>query len=383
MIKIDDAVLKKETYYNEEKGKMQSMIDRHVDWFVQTVSETECPKNWGRRYKGKKYKDYLVDVLGFDEINPFEEQIRPYIVGDKEDIKNLRREKIGLNGVDGRIKEEKLSRREKIKKKNAKRLFKVFCYEKFCDSHATEKNWDAYKFCRGLNVAVCPYCNRQYIFTVAEHEDHQRKGSVTCYVRPELDHFYPKDIYPYLSCNLYNLIPSCSVCNHAKSDTDFGGTEESELIYPYGEEFGGDGVFRVKIDDAYIETEKLFKGMYTDDEQKEQLRICIESSGSNKDKVDKSKEVFHLEPIYNMHKLDLVEFLKRYRNYCDPKRTELLKIFRQAQPAVHLDESQLKIFFDIMSSQLETQILGMYDTSEQYPLKKMKTDIKKQLDDNR
>ena len=92
--------------------------------------------------------------------------------------------------------------------------------------------------------------------------------------------------------------------------------------------------------------------MYTDEEQKEQLRICIESSGSNKDKVDKSKEVFHLEPIYNMHKLDLVEFLKRYRNYCDPKRTELLKIFRQAQPAVHLDESQLKIFFDIMSSQL-------------------------------
>ena len=36
-----------------------------------------------------------------------------------------------------------------------------------------------------------------------------------------------------------------------------------------------------------------------------------------------------------------------------------------------------------MSSQLETQILGMYDTSEQYPLKKMKTDIKKQLDNNR
>ena len=84
-----------------------------------------------------------------------------------------------------------------------------------------------------------------------------------------------------------------------------------------------------------------------------------------------------------MHKLDLVEFLKRYRNYCDPKRTELLKIFRQAQPTAHLDESQLKIFFDIMSSQLETQILGMYDTSEQYPLKKMKTDIKKQLDNNR
>ena len=359
------------------------MIDRHVDWFIQVVSEADCPEEWGKKYKGKKYKDYLEDVFGFVKTKTFKAQIRPYIVGGQAKIKEIRRKKIGLNGVDGRIKEEKLTQTQKQKRINAKRLFKAFCYEKFCDSHATEEKWDAYKFCKGLNVFVCPYCNRQYIFTVAEHEEHQLEGSVTCYVRPELDHFYPKDIYPYLSCNLYNLVPSCSVCNHAKSDTDFGETEDSKLIYPYGEEFGDDGVFRVKIDDAYIETEKLFKGMYTDDKQKEQLRICIESSGSKKDKVDKSKEVFHLEPIYNMHKLDLVEFLKRYRNYCDPKRTELLKIFRQAQPTARIDECQLKIFFDIMSSQLETQILGMYDSSEQYPLKKMKTDIKKQLDKNR
>lgn len=381
MIKIDSSVLAQKTYYNKEKKAMQSMIDRHVDWFIKTVSEADCPEDWGAQYKGKKYKDYLEDILEFDKTMDFKEQIRPYIVSDN--LKDLREKNIGLNGVDGRTKEEKLSEEQKAKRKNAKHLFKAFCYEKFCDSHATEEKWDAYKFCKGLNVSVCPYCNRQYIFTVAEHEEHQREGNVTCYARPELDHFYPKDIYPYLSCNLYNLIPSCSVCNHAKSDTDFGEMEESKLIYPYGEEFGDDGVFRVKIDDVYIETEKLFKGMYTDDKQKEQLRICIESSGSKKDKVDKSKEVFHLEPIYNMHKLDLVEFLKRYRNYCDPKRTELLKIFKSVQPAVHIDESQLKIFFDIMSSQLETQILGMYDTLEQYPLKKMKTDIKKQLDGNR
>ena len=383
MIKIDASVLEEKTYYSEEKQKKQSMIDRHVDWFVKTVSETDCPKDWGEQYEGKKYKDYLKDVLEFIEGVPFEEQIRPYIVGDKSQIKTLRENNVRLNGIDGRIKEEKLELDQKIKRKNSKKLFKAFCYEKFCDSHATEEYWDAYKFCKGLNVAVCPYCNRQYIFTVAEHEEHQRAGSVTCYVRPELDHFYPKDIYPYLSCNLYNLIPSCSVCNHAKSDTDFGETDESKLIYPYGEEFGDDGVFKVTIDGAYIETEKLFKGMYTDDEQKEQLRICIESSGIKKDKVDESKNVFHLEPIYNMHKLDLVEFLKRYRNYCDPKRTELLNIFKHAQPVAHIDESQLKIFLDIMSCQLETQILGMYDTSEQYPLKKLKTDIKKQLDGNR
>ena len=127
MIKIDSSVLEEKTYYNEEKEEMQSMIERHVEWFIQTVSDADCPKEWGEQYKDKKYKDYLEDVLGFDKTKDFKEQIRPYIVSGN--LKELREKNIGLNGVDGRIKEEKLLEEQKTKRKNAKNLFKAFCYE--------------------------------------------------------------------------------------------------------------------------------------------------------------------------------------------------------------------------------------------------------------
>ncbi|TCL67476.1 hypothetical protein EV196_10232 [Mariniflexile fucanivorans] len=32
-------------------------------------------------------------------------------------------------------------------------------------------------------------------------------------IKPELDHYYPKSLYPYFGVSFYNLIPSCQSCN--------------------------------------------------------------------------------------------------------------------------------------------------------------------------
>ena len=73
-----------------------------------------------------------------------------------------------------------------------------------------------------LNVKTCPYCNRQYTFTI-------EKGSKT--IRPEFDHFYSKSEFPYLALSFYNLIPSCSVCNSSvKSTSPFSTTTH---LHPY------------------------------------------------------------------------------------------------------------------------------------------------------
>jgi hypothetical protein len=81
-----------------------------------------------------------------------------------------------------------------------------------------------------------------------------------------------------------------------------------------------------------------------------------------------------------MQKLELADFLDRYRCYRDPKRREILKIFRLNPAVKDVDDEQIEIFLDVMSRELEKQILGMFNTSKEYPLKKMKEDIKKQLD---
>ena len=79
-----------------------------------------------------------------------------------------------------------------------------------------------------LNLSVCPYCNRQYIFGT----DNNRK------VGAQFDHFYSKSKYPYLALSFYNLIPCCPTCNKAKG-------EECIEINPYIEGFENNGKLMV------------------------------------------------------------------------------------------------------------------------------------------
>lgn len=64
-----------------------------------------------------------------------------------------------------------------------------------------------------LNIRTCIYCNTQYAATVRK-EGTQNTTYEAFY---ELDHFYPKSLYPFLCTNFYNLQPCCSSCNKHKS----------------------------------------------------------------------------------------------------------------------------------------------------------------------
>ena len=69
-------------------------------------------------------------------------------------------------------------------------------------SHGYDKI-DKFKFIKDIGLKSCAYCNRSYIFTINKNKN----------LKPEIDHFYPKHIYPYLAMSYYNLIPSCPTCN--------------------------------------------------------------------------------------------------------------------------------------------------------------------------
>ena len=68
--------------------------------------------------------------------------------------------------------------------------------------------YDGFTFARGIDLSVCPYCNRNYIYNLPTIK------KATC----ELDHFYNKSTYPFLALSFYNLIPSCKTCNYFKLD---------------------------------------------------------------------------------------------------------------------------------------------------------------------
>lgn len=77
----------------------------------------------------------------------------------------------------------------------------------------------SYYLTKNIGHNACVYCNRQYAFNI---EIDGGKNDNSRFARPALDHWFPKSVYPLLSLSIYNLIPSCTVCNSsAKGDTIF------------------------------------------------------------------------------------------------------------------------------------------------------------------
>lgn len=106
----------------------------------------------------------------------------------------------------------------------------------------------------------------------------------------QFDHFYDKSDYPYLSMSLYNLIPSCSLCNHQKRTTLL------DLRYnPYFK--GISNEFHFKVVDSF----QLRSGKVGADK----IDIKIERNARGQG-IDELQEDLHLEEQYSRHK-DIVQ----------------------------------------------------------------------------
>ena len=69
-----------------------------------------------------------------------------------------------------------------------------------------------------IDLKTCPYCNSHYTLYLGFLKDQKHPKGLTKF---QFDHFLNKGDAPFLSMSLYNLIPSCAVCNSSKSDKDW------------------------------------------------------------------------------------------------------------------------------------------------------------------
>ena len=103
----------------------------------------------------------------------------------------------------------------------------LFCYKKL---QTGNKNWNRHKLLSLIGIEICPYCQRNYISSYEENNDEKTTA--------DLDHFYPKSLYPFLALSLYNFIPSCQICN-----SRFKGNKDTrDSVYLYEEGFDELGV---------------------------------------------------------------------------------------------------------------------------------------------
>lgn len=178
-------------------------------------------------------------------------------------------------------------------------ISKCFGYDKFASAHR-------HKLISAMNVNVCPYCNRQYISNYEQEESNTKTTA-------DLDHFYPKSLYPYLALSLYNFIPSCQICN-----SRFKGTKniKNQLhLYPYEQEFGEEVKFEISSEkiDYLVSKSKEFEIKIKYPDEKKEAR--------------KSIEVFKLHKVYQTHKDYVKELIRKVVFYNASQRKEYLDKF--------------------------------------------------------
>lgn len=196
----------------------------------------------------------------------------------------------------------------------------------------------AYSLIRKLHVEVCPYCNRIYTKTLPSQEEVKEK-KIFMTTRAEIDHYYPQSKFPYLGLSLFNLIPSCHVCNSNKG-------AKLEVIYPYDEDFGNKVRFNLVPE---IKEGENTLGFFCGESD----NFCVKLQSNEQEleqqylqRVQKSKKIFHLEELYNEHKSEIQDILRNayYFNeeYINTAVIPLIINIRSKLHKVELDKGGLQ-----------------------------------------
>lgn len=215
------------------------------------------------------------------------------------------------------------------------------------------KKYNAYFLCKELNINVCPYCNKNYIVTISDVKN-------DIFTRPTLDHFFDKATYPFLALSLYNLIPSCHICNsHIKKSKSF---HIKTHIHPYFDDFN-------KIKKFSID-KKLLSLINKDDE----FNIIFENKDGNtaseETKANNHIKDFALEALYNSHKDKVLELVDISRAYNEASFENLVNEFAKST----------KIFKDINDVKRLMLCHHIEDENiDKRPLNKLVKDISEEL----
>jgi hypothetical protein len=199
---------------------------------------------------------------------------------------------------------------------------------------------DKFKFVKDLKLETCPYCNRNYILVIKKNRE----------VKNEIDHFYPKTLYPLLAVSFYNLIPSCEPCNgfSAKGQLD---SYALKLINPYLLK-SDDFKFGFKINNISIINPLVGKS---------DVEIYFDKS------IKSHLEIFNLEDLYSLHHDHAIELIIKQRIKYSDKYIKYLRSYKR---------------FTFNKSEVDRMILGNYSLEKEQhkrPLSKMYQDIGKKL----
>jgi hypothetical protein len=191
------------------------------------------------------------------------------------------------------------------KQQYKQKLAEAFDYKRFTSNYS---GYGAYRFTQNLNVNVCPYCNRQYTFTL------DKKSGRT---RPELDHFLDKATHPYFGLSFFNLIPSCHICNsNLKGSKAF---TNDTYLNPYTTCFND--VLNFSIDIKAVDFINGKVNSFTISQ-----KPAPNASKKLVKKAERNAAVFQHSELYNNHQDLVKELILKAYHYTPERRAELFKL---------------------------------------------------------
>jgi len=214
-------------------------------------------------------------------------------------------------------------------------LKKVFKYQGKFQKHISEL------FKKYLDIHTCYYCNIDFVNVFKTGNKNSKSGYT-------LDHIKDKSSYPHLALSLYNLIPSCYVCNSKlKRDQNIGGVSPTSEVFDFDDKV----TFKTFMQNSNLQIDS-----------EEDFELLLKEDFS--DIYQKYIEVFELNGRYAYHKYKVLELIKKRRNYPDSRIKELAKISQKTEEEVKKD-----IFGKYLPSALHKRSLS-----------KLIKDITKELD---
>lgn len=217
-----------------------------------------------------------------------------------------------------------------------KSIKKIFNYQGKFQKHISDL------FKKHLDIHTCYYCNIDFINIFKK----TNKNLLTGYT---LDHIANKAKYPYLAISLYNLMPTCYICNSKlKKEHDIGECVPTSSAFNFDDKvkfktFMSNPTLQIdSVDDFGLLLKEDFTNIYT-----------------------KYIDVLALEGRYEYHKYKVIEMIQKRKKYPDSRINELAVLTEKTEEQVKQDLFGEYLFED--------------DTLHKRPLSKLIKDISIEL----
>lgn len=203
------------------------------------------------------------------------------------------------------------------------------------------------KYFQRLGIKSCVYCNSQLTVVIRKEKGAGKNITSEYKAKFQVDHYFPKDKFPYLSIALFNLYPVCATCNLAKSN--------KTIDFKLYNDFLNTDIFQFVLN-------KVSKAKFLITRNTDDLKIEFKKIGD-----DNYIDIFNINEIYTTQKDIAEEIILKALAYNPMYRQDLKVIFKSLRISEEL---------------INRLILGNYTRSEEIhkrPMAKFMQDIGKEV----